>query len=40
MMVHDDVAVAGAWTFLYERDCGIYAVGTVPGWRRRGLGDL
>ena len=37
VMVHDDVAVAGAWTFLYERDCGIYAVGTVPGWRRRGL---
>ena len=37
VMVHDDVAVAGAWTFLYERDCGIYAVGTVPAWRRRGL---
>ena len=31
VMVHDDVAVAGAWTFLYERDCGIYAVGDGAG---------
>ena len=37
VMAHDEVAVAGAWSFLHERDCGIYAVGTVPGWRRRGL---
>ena len=37
VMVHDELAVAGAWSFLHEQDCGIYAVGTVPGWRRRGL---
>jgi len=37
VMVHSNVAVAGTWSFLHERDCGIYAVGTVPGWRRRGL---
>lgn len=37
VMVRDDVAVAGAWSFLHERDCGIYAVGTLPGWRRRGV---
>jgi len=37
VMVHKEVAVAGAWNFLHEQDCGIYAVGTAPGWRRRGL---
>ena len=37
VMVQDDVAVAGAWSFLHERDCGIFTVGTVPGWRGRGL---
>lgn len=37
VMVHDELAVAGAWSFLHDRDCGIYAVGTVMGWRRRGL---
>ena len=37
VMVHKEVAVAGAWSFLHEQDCGVYAVGTVPGWRRRGL---
>jgi GNAT superfamily N-acetyltransferase len=37
VMVHDGLAVACAWTYLHERDCGIYAVGTLPPWRRRGL---
>ncbi len=37
VMIHDGVAVAGAWSILYERDCGIYTVGTLPQWRRRGL---
>jgi ribosomal protein S18 acetylase RimI-like enzyme len=37
-VVHGDVAVACAYTFLHERDCGIYAVGTLPQWRRRGIG--
>jgi GNAT superfamily N-acetyltransferase len=32
-----DVAVAGGWSFIHGRDCGIYAVGTVPAFRRRGL---
>jgi len=33
----DGAAVAGAWSCLHGTDCGLYAVGTVPGWRRRGL---
>ena len=37
VLVHDAVAVACAWSFLHENDCGIYAVGTLPQWRRRGL---
>ncbi len=37
VMVHDDAAVAGAWSFLHGTDCGIYAVGTIPEWRRRGF---
>jgi GNAT superfamily N-acetyltransferase len=37
VMAHGGLAVAGAWSLLHEKDCGIYAVGTVPGWRRRGL---
>ncbi|TCJ33394.1 GNAT family N-acetyltransferase [Parafrankia sp. BMG5.11] len=37
VLVRDDFAVASAWSFLHGTDCGIYAVGTVPAWRRRGL---
>ncbi len=37
VMVCDEVVVAGAWSFLHGTDCGIYAVETLPGWRRRGL---
>lgn len=37
VMVVDGVAVAGAWSYLRGIDCGIYAVGTLPRWRRRGL---
>ena len=37
VMVQDGMAVAGAWSLLHERDCGVYTVGTLPGWRRRGL---
>ncbi len=37
VIVRDGMAVAGAWSFLRERDCGIYAVETLPQWRRRGL---
>jgi len=33
----EDVAVACGWSYLHERDCGIYAVETLPAWRRRGL---
>jgi ribosomal protein S18 acetylase RimI-like enzyme len=33
----DQVAVAGAWSMIHDLDCGIYTVGTCPGWRRRGL---
>jgi ribosomal protein S18 acetylase RimI-like enzyme len=37
VVVRDDLAVAGAWSMLHGRDCGIYAVGTVPEWRGRGI---
>lgn len=37
VMTYDEIAVAGAWSFLHGTDCGIYAVETLPGWRRRGL---
>lgn len=37
VMVVDELAVSCAWTFLHHGDCGIYAVGTLPGWRRRGF---
>jgi GNAT superfamily N-acetyltransferase len=37
-LVHDGVAIAGAWSCNHGRDCGIYAVGTVPEFRRRGFG--
>lgn len=37
VMVQDGLAVAGAWSLLEGTDCGIYAVATVPQWRRRGL---
>src|SRR5262245_51635386 len=33
----DHLAVACAYTFLHKQDCGIYSVGTLPAWRRRGL---
>jgi len=35
--VHDGAAVAGAWSYLNGTDCGLYAVGTVPDFRRRGI---
>ena len=37
VMVEGDVAIAGAYRLLHGADCGIYAVGTVPAWRRRGI---
>ena len=37
VLVYDEYAVAGAWTYRNGSDVGIYAVGTVPEWRRRGL---
>lgn len=37
VMVDGDVAIAGAYRFLHGSDCGIYAVGTTPAWRRRGI---
>lgn len=30
-------AIAGAWTFRDGQDVGVYAVGTVPQYRRRGI---
>jgi ribosomal protein S18 acetylase RimI-like enzyme len=37
VMRQGDVAVASAWSVRHGTDIGIYAVGTAPGWRRRGL---
>jgi ribosomal protein S18 acetylase RimI-like enzyme len=37
VLVHQGVAVTGAWSFLHRRDCGIYAVETLPEFRRRGF---
>ncbi len=37
VLVHDGTAVAGAWSFLHGSDCGIYTVGGLPQWRRRGF---
>jgi GNAT superfamily N-acetyltransferase len=37
VMIQDGLAVAGAWSLIHGTDCGIYAVGTAPNWRRRGL---
>jgi GNAT superfamily N-acetyltransferase len=36
--VVDGSAVAGAWSHLLGTDCGVYALGTQPAWRRRGIG--
>ena len=35
--VHEGNAVAGAWSYLLDGDCGVYTVGTPVGWRRRGF---
>jgi ribosomal protein S18 acetylase RimI-like enzyme len=35
--VDGEVAIAGATSFLHGSECGIYAVGTAPPWRRRGI---
>jgi len=40
VMLQNNVAVAGTWSFLHEGDCGIYTVGTMPRWRRRGLARM
>lgn len=37
VLVERGRAVVGAWSYLLGDDCGIYTVGTVPAWRRRGL---
>jgi len=36
-LVEDGRAIASAYTHHYGSDCGIYAVGTQPAWRRRGV---
>ena len=37
VLVEEHVAVAGAYTYRHDQDCGVYAVGTRPERRRRGL---
>jgi GNAT superfamily N-acetyltransferase len=36
VLVDGDLAVSGAWSLIHDGDCGVYSVGTVPAWRRRG----
>ncbi len=36
-MIQDGVAASCAYSFTHGSDCGVYAVGTLPPWRRRGL---
>jgi GNAT superfamily N-acetyltransferase len=38
VMIQGEVAIAGAWTFRNGADVGVYALGTAPAWRRRGIG--
>lgn len=35
--VHEGAIVSCAYTYLHGTDCGVYGVGTVPGWRRHGF---
>jgi ribosomal protein S18 acetylase RimI-like enzyme len=37
VVVKGSTAIAGAYRYLHGSDCGIYAVGTTPAWRRRGI---
>jgi GNAT superfamily N-acetyltransferase len=37
VLVHEGLAVTGAWAYVDGSDVGIYAVGTAPDFRRRGL---
>jgi GNAT superfamily N-acetyltransferase len=37
VIVREGTAVVSAWSRIVGDDCGIYAVGTPPTWRRRGL---
>jgi GNAT superfamily N-acetyltransferase len=37
VLVSEEYAVAGAWTYRDGVDVGVYTVGTAPNWRRRGL---
>jgi GNAT superfamily N-acetyltransferase len=36
-LVHQGIAVCGAWSFVHLYDCGVYAVETLPEFRRRGF---
>ena len=37
VLLRDGFAVAGLWACVNDGDCGIYAMGTAPQWRRQGL---
>lgn len=36
-LLHDGLVVATGWSHLHEGDCGIFGVGTLPQFRRRGF---
>jgi GNAT superfamily N-acetyltransferase len=36
-LVHDGVVASAAWSFVHETDCGVFAVETLPRFRRRGF---
>jgi ribosomal protein S18 acetylase RimI-like enzyme len=37
VIIHQQIAVSCAWSFLHGQDCGIYAVETLPEFRRQGF---
>lgn len=37
VLVRDQLAVTGAWTYRHDTDLGVYTVGTAPPLRRQGL---
>ena len=36
-LLHNGLVVSAAWSFVHGTDCGVFAVETLPGFRRRGF---
>lgn len=37
VLLEDGFVASAAWSFVHGTDCGVYAVETLPRWRRRGF---